>query len=284
LVALHTFVTFAALAATPSNEAFKSLYEQGESLFEKKDWGGAVYAFRRADALKATPEVAFDLAKCNQKLGEDALATYYFRLYLRRAPQARDALGVAGEVADVLNRAESEGRGLLEVEATAAAEATLAGHHYPELPMAVFLPPGDYDVAVQFRSATVHRVGALSTGRAVTLKVEPPPSLPPPPAAAFAVERSEPPRPRATLHTASYGLFALAGAALVAGSVAGLMGNIDTNQIQTSGPMSSSQRNALTRSAQDKGTAANVLWGAAGGAALAGGVMFAFTLPEPGGS
>ena len=42
-----------------------------------------------ADRQLATPEVIYDLAKCHEKLGDVAFATYYYRLYLKRSPAAR---------------------------------------------------------------------------------------------------------------------------------------------------------------------------------------------------
>src|SRR4051812_12579990 len=65
-------------------ERFKAYFTQGEKLYAQGEYGAAIWNFRRADRLLATPEVIYDLAKCYEKLNDVAFATYYYRLYLKR--------------------------------------------------------------------------------------------------------------------------------------------------------------------------------------------------------
>src|SRR3954463_9345849 len=122
-----------------SQDAFKAWFTKGESLFSEGDYGAAIFAFKQAERLRATPEVAFDLAKCHEKIGDTAFSTFYYRLYLRRAPTAGDALEVAEILGDVLSKAEANGRGLLEIDSGEQGTVVVDGISYPEFPVAVFL-------------------------------------------------------------------------------------------------------------------------------------------------
>ena len=106
-------------------ERFKVYFTQGETLYQQGDYGAAIWNFRQADSIRITPEVAFDLAKCHEKLNDVAFATFWYRQYLKRAPNATDALDVAERVGNVLARAEGEGRGLLEVTSPGATDLTV---------------------------------------------------------------------------------------------------------------------------------------------------------------
>jgi hypothetical protein len=102
--------------APEAAERFKALFTEGEQLFGQGDAAGAVRAFREADRIRQTPEVAWDLARCHEKLREPAMTAYYYRQYLRRAPKAQDALEVAETLGNLLEQAEADGQGLLELE------------------------------------------------------------------------------------------------------------------------------------------------------------------------
>src|SRR5688572_13792922 len=133
-------------------ERFKSYFTKGEELYTQGEYGAAIWNFRQADSIRLTPEVAFDLAKCHEKLGDVAFSTFWYRQYLKRAPNANDALDVAERVGTVLARAEGEGRGLLELQSNGAVELVVNKVRFAEPPVAMFLPPGEYEVAARFPS------------------------------------------------------------------------------------------------------------------------------------
>lgn len=289
-----------ALGAAPASEApaddaarFKALFTQGESLYAEGDLGAAIWNFKQADLLRQTPEVAYDLAKAYQKLGDEAYTSYYFRLYLRRAPNASDALEVAELLGDALERAEATGRGLLEVEAAEEGSVVVQGKRYEELPMAAFLAPGDYEIAAELRSGPARRTVSIRTGKttAVSLSAGPPlvtfeaPPSPPPAVADLGVSQS--PRPalpsRETLHIASMAGSAVGLTALIAGVALGSLSSADGSRLRREhSELTLTEAQALAGSANGKGTAANVLL--VGGGLLTAGaaVTFYFTLPEPG--
>jgi tetratricopeptide (TPR) repeat protein len=263
-------------------ERFKAWFTRGEQLFEQGDFGAAIYNFRKADGLRVTPEVAFDLAKCHEKLGDLAYAIHYYRVYLRRAPNATDALEVAEKVGTALAAAEADGRGFLEVESAGASELILNGREFPESPLALFIAPGDYELSAKFPSGPKKMVVQVRTGRAVHVDFEP---QPPPllavsdalPAGALEGDAA-PVRPLRVvgLVTASVGV-----AALVTGTVLGVLARADATRAQDKA-LRFPDAQAAASAANTKGLVADVLWGV-GGAALAGGViMFVFSMPEPG--
>ena len=132
-------VLAAPMPGDAESQRFKAAFERGEAHFQKGDFGAAIASFKEADRARVTPEVAYDLAKCFEKLGDEAYTTFYYRLYMRRAPSAPDTLDVAEKVGTTLARLESEGQGFLEFDAPRANTVTLLGHKYPEPPVALFL-------------------------------------------------------------------------------------------------------------------------------------------------
>jgi len=266
-------------------ERFKAYFGEGEQLYSKGEYGAAIWNFRRADRQLATPEVVYDLAKCHEKLGDAAFAVYYYRLYLQRSPKATDALDVAERVGTALSQAEGNGRGFLEIEVPGGENLSVGNHHFPEGPIAIFLPPGDYEVTGTFPSGPRKVVAQLRTGKTTTLVFEPlsPPLVEAQPGApdeAVAVAKSSggPSKTR----VASFVVAGLGVVALGVGTAMGVLASGESTQLKTDRNLTYPQAEALASSANAKGLIANVLWGV-GGAALAGGVvMFIVSMPEPG--
>ena len=265
-------------------DRFRAHFEAGEKLYQEGDYGAAIWNFRHAGTLRFTPEVAYDLAKCHEKLGDLPFATFYYRLYLRRAPQAPDALNVAEKVGTVLAAAEGEGRGVLELEAAGATDLTLAGRSWPEGPVALFLPPGEYPVEAKFPSGTRRMVAQVRTGKTTLVSFEP---LPPPlldsaqalPEGALSSGPAVKVKP---LRAASYATFGAGAAAVVAGTVLGIVSRTNGERVLSDKSLTVSEANALAQGANGMGVSANILW-SVGGAAMAGGaLMFVFSMPEPG--
>lgn len=271
----------------PEKERFKTYFTQGEKLYSQGEYGAAIYAFRLADRQLATPEVIYDLAKCHEKLGDVAFATYYYRLYLKRSPQATDALDVAERVGTALSAAEANGRGFLEVDVPGAEKLVVSGHAFPEGPIAMFLAPGDYEVTGEFPDGQKRVVAQLRTGKTTSLIFEPlaPPLLearPGAPEDAVVAKRGGGGGKTSGLRVASYAVAGLGIAALAVGTAMGVLSQGEAGQLQTDRTLTYNQANALAQSANTKGLLANVLWGV-GGAAVAGGVvMFIVSMPEPG--
>ncbi|MBE2248290.1 MAG: hypothetical protein IAE78_02000 [Myxococcus sp.] len=266
---------------------FNDAFERAEGLYSRGEYGAAIALFREADRLKVTPEVVYDLARSYEKLGDLEFTTLYDRLYLARAPDASDARDIASRVERTLARAEDDGHSLLEVFAPGAASLTVAGRHYPAPPLALFLAPGAYVVEGVFPSGTRRLSVQVKLGQVTTVWFEPvpPPLLAASTAAAQAAvvveEKVTAPAGPTGARVASYVALGLGAAALGAGLLVGAAANADAGR--------AADKALTVREAQDaaaasngKATVANVLFVAGGVAALTGGVVFLFSMPEPG--
>jgi hypothetical protein len=295
---VFSIALFAVLNAAPANapiftpgdaetRRFKEAFERGEALFKEGDFGAAVANFREADHARMTPEVAYDLARCHERLGDQAFSILYYRLYMRRAPNAPDTLEVAERVGTALAKAEADGRGFLELDAPRASNLTIAGHTFVDGPVAMFMAPGEYEVTGEFPGGKRKMSVQIRTGRTATVTFEPsqPPMLPVERALSaelIAAGKTEPSTGPSGLRVGSY-VTAAAGLAVIVGGIAmGAASQGDANQLKTDRTLTISQAKDLAGSANTKGLLANVFFGV-GGAAIAGGVvMWVFSMPEPG--
>lgn len=286
---LAALVVSAPMPGDEESARFKQYFEKGEALYGQKEYGMAVHLFRLADRRRVTPEVAYDLAKCHENLKDTPFSLYYYRLYMKRAPQAPDALNVADKVGKELSRLSGEKKGFLELEAARASTVTIAGKSYPEGPVAAFLPAGDYEVTATFPSGKKSMSVQVKAGQATTVDFEPqrPPLLAvesalPEAAIAKGIDSGAQPG----LSKSRIGAFALWGvAALAAGTgvVVGSMSSADAAQVNNK-RLSFAQRQEYANSANSKGVVANSMFAVTGLAAVGGGVLFYFSLPEPGGT
>jgi hypothetical protein len=268
-----------------TQDLFKKYFEAGERLYQDGEFGAAIWNFKMAESQRLTAEVAYDLAKCHEKLGDLPYATYYYRVYMRRAISASDALTVAEKVGTVLAAAEGEGRGQLELDVPGATDITINGRTWPEGPVALFLPPGEYSVEAKFPFGPKRMVAQVRTGKTTLIHFEP---MPPPLVEASGQPLSEavtsysPPGKVKPLRIVSYATFGAGVAALALGTILGIASRVDGDRVTTDKSLTVSQANELARSANGTGLGANILWPTSG--VLLGGavVFFIFSMPEPG--
>lgn len=266
---------------------FKAFFERGEAHFQAGDYGAAIAAFKEADRARVTPEVAYDLAKCFEKLGDEPYTTFYYRLYMRRAPSAPDTLDVAEKVGTTLARLESEGQGYLELDAPRARVVTVNDVRFPEPPVALFLPPGDYEVTAEFPAGVKKMSVQIRTGKTSTVSFEPlaPPMVPLEDAlsaelVASGVETAPTPGP-GKLRVASYVVAGVGLAALAAGIALGVSSSADAAGSQNKN-QTVADAQGLADAANGKAVGANLLYGIGGAAVVGGVLMFVFSMPEPG--
>lgn len=266
---------------------FDDAFERGEALYSKGDYGAAISLFREADRLKVTPEVAFDLARSYEKLGDKAFTTLYDRLYLVRAREASDAPDVAIRIERTLMNAEEDGRGFVEVFSPGAQSLTVAGKFFPAPPAALFLPPGEYVVEGVFASGTKKLKVEVSTGRPTSVWFEPvrPPMIAAgasAPTEAVKVARPAEPTEGPPLgRIMSFVSFGVGAAALGTGAVMGVLSNADASRAANK-DLTVREARIAAEAANGKATAANVLFVAGGVAVAAGAAFFVLSLPEPG--
>jgi hypothetical protein len=266
---------------------FREAFERGEAQFQQGDFGAAIANFREAERLRTTPEVAFDLAKCFEKLGDEAFATLYFRQYLRRAPDASDTPEVAQKVGAVIAKLEASGLGYLELEVPRGTDIRVNGRLYPVSPVALFAAPGEYDVTAQFPAGPKRMSVQLRRGRTTTVAFEP--LLPP----LVTVEQAltpemvmrgldaPPTSGRSQLRVASYIVAGVGLAAAVVGMVLGASAKSDETASRNQS-LRVSEATAVAQSSNGKAIGANLLFGVGGAAVAGAALMFTFSMPEPG--
>lgn len=295
-------VLTAALAVAPpsTQDLFKAHFVRAEAFYSEGELGAALWHFRRAEALRATPEVAYNLARCHEQLGDAAYAAYYYRLYLRRAPGAKDALVVAEKIGGAVVAVPSAG--WLDLEAPGALEVRVDQRaHVEPAVVALALAPGTHQVSVRFPSGERQYQLDVVAGKAYRLPfeaVEPPVFAAPPeplvvagaPRSSVLVPSTSVPAPRtelfrdglgpeekvATLKAVSYALWGASAVALVGGLVVGNSARADARRLQEAPPasMTVSEGQALAGVASAKGATANVLFVASPVSALAGAVTY----------
>lgn len=268
-------------------EAFTQLFERGEALYSKGDYGAAITLFREADRLKVTPEVAFDLARSYEKLGDAAFTTLYDRLYLARSPDASDAKDLSVRIWRTIDKQEDDGRGYLEVFSPGALSLSIGGRFFPAPPAALFLPAGEHVVQGAFPSGVKRLKVKVVPGQLTVAWFEP---LPPPltkaeaevpVAAAETRQPAQPPSPSNGLRVLSLIISSIGASALIAGLVTGGLANADAARAQDKA-LSIREAKLAAEASNGKATAANVLFVAGGALAAVGGVLFIVALPGPG--
>jgi tetratricopeptide (TPR) repeat protein len=275
----------APLAAEDARAAeARAAYLRGADLYGKGRYQEAIAAFEEADRLKPSPALQYNVGQAQEKLGDVPAALAAYARYLRADPRAPNRDAVEKRVRSLEARLATTGLQMLHVTTSPErAEVAVDGEGARPAPVdAPFAPgrhvlsataPGYLPAAQEVdlpadRSLEVHLVlGAGQDPSAAPLAATPPsPPL-------EATRPGEAPRPVAA--KSWLGPIIAGGVAAVAagaGLVLGLQARNAQNQLLAGGN-DRSQADALVSKANGDATAANVLYGVAGAAALTGGVL-----------
>jgi len=287
LLASLAVVTALPMPGDAETKRFNDSFERAEALYSKGEYGAAIALFRDADRMKVTPEVAFDLARCFEKLGDIEFTTLYDRLSLERSPDASDAREIAARIERTLSREEDDGRSLLEVFSPGALSLTISGHHFPAPPAALFLPPGEYVVEGEFSSGVKRQTVQVKLGQVTHIWFEPvrPPlvaaNVSAEPTAVDVVKSATPVAGPSGTRIAAFIAMGLGAAALGTGLVMGALASSDASRAADRALTVREAREAAS-SSNDKATVANVLFIAGGVVAATGGALFVISIPDPG--
>ena len=286
-----------------AKKAAKRLDKVGKSAFKKGRFADAAIAFRAAYKEHPNPKFQYNLGKALERSGDLEGAIAAFELYLAEAKEA-DREGIESGIS-FLKAKLQETRVLVSVQTTPpAAVLTLQG---PErrltdrTPWAGWLEPGEWKLSVARDGyASVERDLALALGDPVEFELtlprpgdkteDPPASATPAPAADTPAEpepepAAVPPPPPAEASDGGpgagvWGSFAVAGAALAAGVVLGLMSNSARDEFDSArkagadSDLTWDEANDRRDSAATLGLAATAAFGLAGAAAAAGVVIW----------
>lgn len=270
-------------AEPPADEA-RTRYQRGEEAYRQGRYRDAIAEFQAAYRLRPSPALHYNIGQARERLGEPAEALASYAEYLRLEPQAPNRKGVERSMETLRSRVAPRGKQVLLVLTDPwEAEVALDGQPRGKTPFAAAMAPGAHRVAVSLpghqpvtRDVTVARDRGLELHLALTpLPKEPPPALaatppPPPPEATRPVPAPQPPEQRSWV-----GPIVAAGVAVVAASAAVTLG-VSARNAQDDllgGLHSQSEADALASKARGSATAANVLYGVAGAAAITGGLL-----------
>lgn len=87
----------------------KARYEQGAQAYAAGRFKDAIDLFLDADALAPSAALSFNIARAYEKIGDDAACLQWYRDFLRRAPEAKNAGEVAARIAELEGVLASKG-------------------------------------------------------------------------------------------------------------------------------------------------------------------------------
>jgi tetratricopeptide (TPR) repeat protein len=270
-------------AESPAEHA-KASYQRGVEAYREGRYRDAIAEFQAANRLRPSPALHFDIGQARERLGETPEALASYAEYLRLDPQAPNRKAVERSMETLHARLATRGRQVLLVLTDPGdAEVALDGEARGRSPFAAALAPGPHRVSVALPGhRTVSREVSLSRDRALELNLTLPPLAatpsaalqPAPPAPPLDATRPAP-APELAEGRSWLGPVIAGGVAVVAAGAAVAMGVSARNaQNELLGQThDQSQADALASRAHGNAVAANVLYGVAGAAVVAGGLL-----------
>jgi tetratricopeptide (TPR) repeat protein len=298
------------LAASPnveeSNDPARAAFTAGSAFYKQGQFKQALEEFEKTLRLKPHPTVTYNIGRCHEKLGDVPRALAAYRMYLKAAPDSKDAKAVTEAVARFENELKNKGIVQLFVSAEPSeSQIEVDGKPLGKSPATVELGAGKHTLVISapgYETLTRNLVTVLGrssemelslkkieksekTDVPVVAQVNPPDSgskLVPDvnntntqsPIPVVAVEAIKPRNPKVFTWVA-------AGLALVAGgtgAVTGVMNKSSENRIASStlrnDPVGTSSVETLQKEMSITGPIANVSFITAGVAGAAAIVLF----------
>lgn len=244
---------------TPAQTEARREYERGAQLYRSGQYEEAIDAFRKAYAAQPHPALLFNIGQAQEKLGQLEGALESYRGYLQAAPDAQDRGAVQTAIASLEERiAASKIQSLRVRSLPEQAQVSIDGASRGVTPLELRLPVGEHQVELTLEGyEAAKRQVSLTSTAAVELDVT-------------LVKKAPPPPPSRTWTWVALGT----GAALAAGGAAvGFFAQQDADNLRNF-QHDQAQADALHDGAQTKALTANILYGAAGAAVVAGGALF----------
>jgi len=270
------------LSTAPSDvEQARADFERGAALYRAGDFRAALAAFEAAQTRAPAPQSLFNVARCQERLGQLAEAVESYGEYLVAAPDALDAPAVATHVAELQARLPLEAslRVAVEPPASVSVDGDLAGRS----PVALRLKPGRHQVrAEESGYQALEREVDLAAGARIQLELSLVPLAPPPGANTRAPEAAvrdvvNPPT-RGAPRRWTYVAAGVAGVCLAAGIGFGVSAQQAQNALKVGGPRSPEAVQQVYDTASARSAAANGFYVAA---AITGAAALALYFIEP---
>lgn len=128
----------------------KRLFEEGVQAFAEHRYTDAVRAFLQADALEPSPPLSFNIARAFEHLDKPSDALQFYRDYLRRKPDAKNAAEVRARVDELAGVLAQRGVQQLTVLSTpSGATVTVDRHALGNTPFTGEFAPGIHHVRLE---------------------------------------------------------------------------------------------------------------------------------------
>jgi PEGA domain/Tetratricopeptide repeat len=271
------------LLSTPPGdvEQARADFERGAALYRAGDFRAALAAFEAAQARAPAPQALFNIARCQERLGQLADAVDSYTAYLAAAPDAPDRAAVSARIEELRARLPLEASLRISVEppSTVSVDGEPAGTS----PISLHLTPGTHRIrAAQEGYQPLEREVELAPGGRVQLELSLIPLVP----VASGTERAPDaavrdtvaPLPRTQPRRWTWVATGLAAASLAAGITFGVSAHQAQDTLKDGTPRSPDQVQQVYDTAVARSNAANGFYAAAG---VAGAAAIALFFLEP---
>jgi len=261
-------------------EQARADFERGAALYREGDFRAALAAFEAAQARAPAPQALFNIARCQERLGQLAEAVNSYEAYLVAAPTAPDRDAVSARIEELRARLPLEASLRVSVEPPSA--VAVDGQEAGLSPVSLQLKPGTHTVrATQDGYQPQDRQVDLGPGARVQLEL----SLVP-----LAVVGGQERAPEAAVHDAvaplpkppgrrwTYVAAGLSVACLAAGIGFGISANKAQGTLKDGTPRSQEAVQQVYDTANARSAAANGFYVAAG---ITGATAIALFFLEP---
>ncbi|MDP3506331.1 MAG: PEGA domain-containing protein [Myxococcales bacterium] len=144
-----------------------------QALYAAGKYGSALAKFQESNGYRPHPSTRFNIARCQDRLGDLSSAMTSYKEYLRLSPEATDADEVVKAISSLERRLQERGaQHLLVYAEPATASITVDGKDVGASPAMTTLPPGTHTVLVAAPGfETSERSFVLSASRSMELTI-----------------------------------------------------------------------------------------------------------------
>ena len=302
LATLGPAVSLAAPKSPPADDArtaeAKSHFQRGATYYKEARYREAIAEFQAAYKIKPSGVLHYNIGQAYEKLGDIPAALNSYNDYLREVPKASNRETVKRAIANLQARLAASGVQMLYVTSDPSdAEVWIDGQLRGRSPFNAALPQGSHLVSVAksgYRTVTREVILSPERSHEMGLSLQAAPAAPAPvpaaqpPAPEVLAPLAPPPPPVATpaneapkkVERKNWLGPIIAGSVAVAAAGVGIYMGVQARNAENSllhgYPSSPSSADSLAQKAKSNATTANVLYGVAGAAALAGGGILVF--------
>ena len=272
--------------ADPDVAAAREHFLHGRALYREGKFQEAISEFEAAYLIKPNGVVLFNVGRCYERLGDLKTALQKYQDYLREVPTAQDRPGVEEAIARLEKQFEARGVQELFIKTQpSGAEVTVDARMVGKSPLSAELPPGTHSLRVaapgfDVSESDFEMPATTSLQMDISLRETPAVSgsreLPSPSVPPQAVLPPGPsgPRPLRPTHTGLYLVGGIAVAAGVTGLALGSAAEQSSRELRSGVLHEHADAQRLADAATSRALGANVSYGTAGVALVAGVVFF----------